>query len=78
MEKENGSAPAEQEKKAAPEQQEKPKGAFQKRKEEWYDHVNLSVKQLDTIIAVCFGCLILVFVLIALEAAGRFSLFPKH
>lgn len=61
-----------------PEQPEKPKSAFQKKKEEWYDHVNLTVKQLDVIIAVCFGILVLVFILIGLEAAGIFSLFPKH
>ena len=59
-------------------EQEKPKSAFQKRKEEWYDRVDLSVKQLDIIIAICFGALLLVFILIGLEAAGIFSLFHNH
>lgn len=74
MAEENGPLP---EGNSTPEQ-EKTKSAFQKKKEEWYDHVNLSVKQLDIIIAVCFAILILVFILIGLEAAGIFSLFPKH
>ena len=56
----------------------KPAGAFQKRKEEWFDRIPLSVKQLDIIIGICFGLLLLVFVLIGLEAAGIFTLFPKH
>lgn len=62
----------------APEQPEKTKSAFRQKKEEWYDRIDLSVKQLDIFIAVCFGCLILVFILIALEAAGIFTLFPRH
>lgn len=75
MSEESKSVPEEEK---APEQPEKQKGAFQKKKEEWFDKIDLSVKQLDIIIAVCFGLLLLVFVLIGLEAAGIFTLFPKH
>ena len=44
--------------------------AWQRTKENWYDHLNLSVKQLDIIIACGIGGLILVGILIALDACG--------
>ena len=47
---------------------EKEKSAWQKKKESWYDHVTLSVHQLDVIIGVCIGGLVITFVLIALDA----------
>lgn len=46
------------------------KGAWQQRKEGWYDNLNVSVRQLDIIIAVASAMLVGVAVLIALEAKG--------
>ncbi len=57
---------------------EKEKSDFTKQKEYWYDRINLSVKQLDIIIWVGIGILIVVFILIGLEAAGIFSIGPGH
>ena len=48
--------------------------AIQSKKEDWFDNVTLSVKQLDTIIYIAVAALIIVFVLIGLEAAGIFKL----
>ena len=50
----------------------KPKSMWQITKESWYDKVNLSVKQLDIIIACGIGGLILTFIAIALDALGVF------
>ncbi len=50
------------------EQKEKP--AWQQRKEGWYDNLNVTVKQLDIIIAVAGVLLVGVVVLIALDAMG--------
>ena len=49
---------------------EKEKGAWQQRKESWYDNLNVTVKQLDMIIAVAGVLLVGVVVLIALDAMG--------
>jgi len=49
---------------------EKEKPAWQQRKEGWYDNLNVSVKQLDMIIAVAAVLLVGVVVLIALDAMG--------
>lgn len=43
------------------------KPAWQAAKESWYDHLNITVKQLDIIIGVASGLLILVFILIILQ-----------
>ena len=50
-------------------QEEKIKPAWQMQKESWYDHLNITVKQLDIIIGVGIAALIVVFILIGLDAA---------
>lgn len=57
--------------------EEAPKRPLQQKKEEWYDRIPLSKKQMDKVVYVCFGALILVFILIFLEAFDIFTLFPK-
>ena len=49
--------------------------AIQIKKEEWYDKVKLTVRQMDVIIWIVYGLLAVVIVLIVLEAAGIFKLF---
>lgn len=49
---------------------EKEKGAWQQRKESWYDNLNVTVKQLDMIIVIAGVLLVGVVVLIALDAMG--------
>lgn len=51
-----------------PEEQTEEKSLWQQTKESWYDKVNLTVKQLDIIIACGIGGLIITFILIALDA----------
>ena len=51
------------------------KSSWQATKEGWYDKIPLTVKQLDLIIGLCIGALVVVFALIFLESAGIFSLF---
>ena len=51
-------------------EEKKEKGAWQQKKESWYDNLNVSVRQLDIIIAVASLALLGVVVLIALDAAG--------
>ena len=41
---------------------------WQQTKESWYDKVNLTVKQLDIIIWVCGGALIVTFIKIFIDA----------
>ena len=53
----------------------KPKSMLQIQKENWYDKVNLNVKQLDTIITVGLILLALTFVVIFLDAADIFNPF---
>lgn len=48
--------------------------AFQEKKEDWFDHVPLTVHQLDIIIGIAVAALAVVIVLIVLEAAGIFKL----
>ena len=48
--------------------------AVKEKKEDWFDKVNLSVKQLDAIILAASIALGIVVVLIILEAAGIFAL----
>ena len=47
---------------------EKPVHQWQQTKEKWYDHLNVTVKQLDTIIYCALGALGVVIVLIVLDA----------
>ncbi|MBR4538823.1 MAG: hypothetical protein IKO52_08265 [Clostridia bacterium] len=49
--------------------------AVKTKKEEWYDKVKLSVRQMDVIIWIIYGLLAVVILLIVLEAAGIFKLF---
>ena len=51
------------------------KNTWQKTKEGWYDKVPLSLKQLDTIVVVCWILLGLTAVAIALDALDIFHLF---
>lgn len=44
------------------------KSLWQLEKESWYDHVPLTVRQLDIIIWTAVGLLVLVFLLIVLDA----------
>ena len=48
--------------------------AVQNKKEDWYDKVKLSVKQLDIVIWIVSGLLVVVLILIILEATGIFKL----
>ena len=48
--------------------------AVQTKKEQWYSKVKLNVKQLDAIIWVVGGLLVLVFILMILESLGLFKL----
>ncbi len=66
------------EREKALEKKEKELGAFssavKEKKEEWYDKVKLSEKQLTVIIRIVYVLLGLVGILIILEAAGIFRL----
>lgn len=57
--------------------QEKAKSQWQLQKENWYDRVPLTVKQLDKIIVTCLVLLVLTFVLIYLDAKDIFHLFGR-
>lgn len=54
------------------EKEEKAKSLLQIEKESWYDKIPLNLKQLDTIITVCW---ILIFVLIAVIALDAMDIF---
>lgn len=58
-----------------PETQETPKSMLQIQKENWYDKVPLTVKQLDRIIVICFILLALTAVVIYLDARDIFNPF---
>ena len=66
------------EREAALNQRERELGPFSQaikiKKEEWYDKVKLSVRQMDVIIWIVSGPLAVVVILIILEAAGIFKL----
>ena len=49
--------------------------AVKAKKEEWYDKVKLTVRQMNAIIWIVSGLLAIVVILIILEAAGIFKLF---
>ena len=57
------------------EKQEKPKSQWQQTKEGWYDKIPLNLKQLDLIVYCCYGALILLAIVIALDAMGIISPF---
>ena len=55
-----------------PVKEEPAKSMWQQTKESWYDKVNLTVRQLDIIIACGIAGLVLTFICIALDAMGIF------
>ena len=59
----------------ASEQEVQAKSPFQVQKENWYDKVPLTVKQLDYIIWGGMALLVLVFIVIFLDAADIFNPF---
>lgn len=59
------------------EKEEEVKSQWQLQKENWYDHIPLTVKQLDKIIATCLVLLALTFVLIYLDAKDIFHIFVR-
>lgn len=54
------------------EKKENVKTPWQLQKERWYDHVPLTVKQLDIIIWTAVAALVVVWIIIGLDAAGVF------
>ena len=60
------------EEEALPVEEQSAKSLWQQTKESWYDKVNLTVKQLDIIIACGIGGLIITAIVIALDAMGVF------
>ena len=66
--------PEEEEKIPAP-QEEKAKSMLQIEKESWYDKLPLNLKQLDTIITVCWILIFVLIVVIALDAMDIFNPF---
>ena len=65
-----------EEQKSLPEEkEEKAKSMLQIEKESWYDKIPLNLKQLDTIITVCWILIAVVIVVIALDAMDIFNPF---
>lgn len=60
---------------AEPSEQEKAKSLLQIQKENWYDKIPLNLKQLDTIITVCWILIFVVIAVIALDAMDIFNPF---
>ena len=56
-------------------EQEKAKSLLQIQKESWYDKVPLNLKQLDTIVTVCWILIFVVIAVIALDAMNIFNPF---
>ena len=65
----------EEEKKIPAPQEEKAKSMLQIEKESWYDKLPLNLKQLDTIITVCWILIFVLIVVIALDAMDVFNPF---
>lgn len=63
------------EEKDLPQEEEKTKTPWQQQKENWYDRIPLTLKQLDIIIGVCLTLLALTFLAIALDAMGIVDVF---
>ena len=65
-----------EEQKSLPEEkEEKAKSLLQIQKESWYDKIPLNLKQLDTIVKVCWILIFVVIVVIALDALDIFNPF---
>ena len=58
-----------------PASEEKAKSLLQIEKESWYDKLPLNLKQLDTIITVCWILIFVLIVVIALDAMDIFNPF---
>ena len=56
-------------------EQEKAKSLLQIQKESWYDKIPLNLKQLDTIVVVCWILIFVVIAVIALDAMNIFNPF---
>ena len=56
-------------------EEEKAKSLLQIEKESWYDKLPLNLKQLDTIVAVCWILIFVVIAVIALDALDIFNPF---
>ena len=56
-------------------EEENAKTIFQIQKESWYDKIPLNLKQLDTIITVCWILIFVLIVVIALDAMDIFNPF---
>ena len=56
-------------------EEEKAKSLLQIEKESWYDKLPLNLKQLDTIITVCWILIFVLIVVIALDAMDIFNPF---
>ena len=65
----------EDEKTLPEEKEEKAKSLLQIEKENWYDKLPLNLKQLDTIITVCWILIAVLIVVIALDAMDIFNPF---
>ena len=65
----------EDEKTLPEEKEEKAKSLLQIEKESWYDKLPLNLKQLDTIITVCWILIFVLIVVIALDAMDIFNPF---
>ena len=65
----------EEEKSLPEEKEEKAKSLLQIQKESWYDKIPLNLKQLDTIVTVCWILIFVVIVVIALDALDIFNPF---
>ena len=64
------------EEKIQPEQEEeKAKSLLQMEKERWYDKLPLNLKQLDTIVTVCWILIFVVIAVIVLDALNIFNPF---
>lgn len=60
---------------SSPEQQPEVKPTWQQTKENWYDKIPLTLKQLDIIIGICLTLLGLCFLAIILDAMGIYHFF---
>ena len=58
-----------------PEEEKPVKSAWQTKKESWYDKIPVTLKQMDIIVAVCWGLIAVTAICIALEAMGIIRLF---
>ena len=65
----------EEEKTPSEQKEEKAKSLLQIEKESWYDKLPLNLKQLDTIITVCWILIFVVIAVIALDALDIFNPF---